>query len=918
MDVKEELILEEDIELKELRTACFRSDTNKRKKSAMTNTSCKRTRLELYCLLCQDYGHVISDDCTINATCFRCGIKGHVRRDCPDNNLDDISEIRTNEARSEDDEIEIVTDLMGQDIAIDQLPHEEFPSLHSTSTLPTSIPLVSAASLPKESNYNFIFIEVETIQASNSSQKQLTQIGCHYFRGQRSFFTSCHYFRGERSFFTAIKPKELNHYLDDFKKNGDLLQLLNMQKTDDGNFEFRKMFEIHEQDSPLCVEEYEALLSLNVFLGENCILFSLLENNIQIVLKRMNHYGLSTDCIKGFCTWQSFLAKIGEKHDFEFEDWYKEKLNKPVPENLNAGIVAKMVFESVMAKIDSPYVNSILIEASHAITISPNDEIQESDNPIEYLEICSSFRPAMPVMITMQRLETMDICDEEDNFGHTSEIFTEQIKKETAEKEHSAIECNLACTSIKMGFLKVCPKDNIFLSEKEIKMKVSLITGKHTEIFPINIPMDDVIQVLSHSHNNRQLLFIFVSSSATDKVRKSFNMNSVQMSIMNVAEKPMLITISIEKVTRELKIGIESHFGAKLKEIEPPEVYETLASTSSIDYCIPCDRKFKQKTALSNHFKSSAEHFKKSTQFFGIRIERFLNKMYELEQNLARKMASKAKEASSIEIVLEFVHTAILKDKPVVLKSGVTHTHDWHLFIKAADGGKCENYLEKVVVSLHKSYDSPMRSVNSPPFEIKESGYGSFTVPIDLYFKVDTQWHKQFRKKRVNYELILQPNKEVVSPSDPSYQQEVKRCHREKITIPGTVDEGFRRRLIKGGGKQITVPPRPGSSSSTSADRTPIKDREKETEDMLKDKERSFFSPWEKRRMKDYEERKVTKDRNRSLYRREEPSGRTPWSPSHAEMFHQRTENKDRQPRKSRSPDREWNGKSRSRGRDQR
>merc|ERR1719469_1145669 len=106
-----------------------------------------------------------------------------------------------------------------------------------------------------------------------------------------------------------------------------------------------------------------------------------------------------------------------------------------------------------------------------------------------------------------------------------------------------------------------------------------------------------------------------------------------------------------------------------------------------------------------------------------------------------------------------------------------------------------------------------MRNVNSPPFEIKESGYGSFTVPIDLYFKSSD---KHFRKTRVNYELILQPNKDVVTPSDPTYQHEIKMCRREKLTIPGTVDEEFRRKLIKGGGKEVgtTVPPRTGSSSS--------------------------------------------------------------------------------------------------------
>ena len=53
----------------------------------------------------------------------------------------------------------------------------------------------------------------------------------------------------------------------------------------------------------------------------------------------------------------------------------------------------------------------------------------------------------------------------------------------------------------------------------------------------------------------------------------------------------------------------------------------------------------------------------------------------------------------AIEIVLEFGHTATLKDIPVLDKHGKNHTHDWHLHVKAPEGNKCEYYLEKVIFS---------------------------------------------------------------------------------------------------------------------------------------------------------------------------------------------------------------------------
>ena len=42
----------------------------------------KKIKVEVYCLVCQIYGHDSSEECVVNAKCFACGIKGHVRRDC--------------------------------------------------------------------------------------------------------------------------------------------------------------------------------------------------------------------------------------------------------------------------------------------------------------------------------------------------------------------------------------------------------------------------------------------------------------------------------------------------------------------------------------------------------------------------------------------------------------------------------------------------------------------------------------------------------------------------------------------------------------------------------------------------------------------------------------------------------------------
>ena len=42
----------------------------------------KEIKVDLYCNVCQVYGHIISNACVVNPICFVCGIQGHVRRDC--------------------------------------------------------------------------------------------------------------------------------------------------------------------------------------------------------------------------------------------------------------------------------------------------------------------------------------------------------------------------------------------------------------------------------------------------------------------------------------------------------------------------------------------------------------------------------------------------------------------------------------------------------------------------------------------------------------------------------------------------------------------------------------------------------------------------------------------------------------------
>ena len=72
-----------------------------------------------------------------------------------------------------------------------------------------------------------------------------------------------------------------------------------------------------------------------------------------------------------------------------------------------------------------------------------------------------------------------------------------------------------------------------------------------------------------------------------------------------------------------------------------------------------------------------------------------------------------------------------------------------------------------------------------PPYEVSESGYGSFIIPIEIYFKTK----ENLRKIKFDYDLFLH-----LEGSPP-----VNHVRCEKLTF-GNPNEEFKARLVKGGG----------------------------------------------------------------------------------------------------------------------
>eukprot|EP00759_Apiculatamorpha_spiralis_P011231 PhF_6_TR18643/c0_g1_i1/m.27250/K11341/YEATS4, GAS41, YAF9; YEATS domain-containing protein 4 len=63
-------------------------------------------------------------------------------------------------------------------------------------------------------------------------------------------------------------------------------------------------------------------------------------------------------------------------------------------------------------------------------------------------------------------------------------------------------------------------------------------------------------------------------------------------------------------------------------------------------------------------------------------------------------------------------------------------THKWTVYVRPGLGEIPPNldYISKVIFKLHDSFEVPVRTVERPPFEVTESGWGEFTVHLDIHF----------------------------------------------------------------------------------------------------------------------------------------------------------------------------------------
>lgn len=61
-----------------------------------------------------------------------------------------------------------------------------------------------------------------------------------------------------------------------------------------------------------------------------------------------------------------------------------------------------------------------------------------------------------------------------------------------------------------------------------------------------------------------------------------------------------------------------------------------------------------------------------------------------------------------------------------------TATHRWTAYVRSPQGGDLAHVLRAVTFTLHPSFDNHVRTVEQPPYELTETGWGEFDIGVTV------------------------------------------------------------------------------------------------------------------------------------------------------------------------------------------
>jgi YEATS domain-containing protein 4 len=75
------------------------------------------------------------------------------------------------------------------------------------------------------------------------------------------------------------------------------------------------------------------------------------------------------------------------------------------------------------------------------------------------------------------------------------------------------------------------------------------------------------------------------------------------------------------------------------------------------------------------------------------------------------------------------------------------HTKRWTVYVRQPEGDPTLTaWLNKVQFKIFNTYENPLRTCESPPFEVTETGWGGFSIDIRLHFQPISGEKAQYRQ----------------------------------------------------------------------------------------------------------------------------------------------------------------------------
>ena len=72
------------------------------------------------------------------------------------------------------------------------------------------------------------------------------------------------------------------------------------------------------------------------------------------------------------------------------------------------------------------------------------------------------------------------------------------------------------------------------------------------------------------------------------------------------------------------------------------------------------------------------------------------------------------------------------------MKADEYHSHKWTVYLRGPENEDLSHVISKVVFNLHPSFKEAARTLEKPPYEVTETGWGEFEIGITVHFSDDS------------------------------------------------------------------------------------------------------------------------------------------------------------------------------------